>query len=378
MNCNKNVLILSYDFCLETGGIQNTSYLLTEELTKYANIYTICPSDGNAPNFLGSNSIKSRYANTPKEKRLFDKESIEIAENLHNQYTINYVLCLHYAFAKPAFFLQKKYHVPYGILTHGNEVMSISLNDLLKNPRSRIRQLFTRNRLLSNASQLFSNTDYTRGLVMKLCKNNNIYVVQPPVDIKNNSNLQHSKEKSKVLLSICRIVERKGIQFVIQALTIVIKQIPDLQYIIAGTGEYEKSLKSLVKKCNLEKHVQFIGQVSEESKHKLLSECGLFIMPSYMIKKAHQVEGFGVSFLEANNYGKFVISSRSGGIPEAIKENITGFLVDECDIEGIANAILRFYDDSFQYDPNDCIQWAQDHHISKIAKQYWDLISVII
>lgn len=370
-----NVLIINFDFCLEAGGIQNTAYLLAVELAKYANVFTLCPADGNAPDHSGVKTLKSRYAISKGERLDYTKEAIEIAEKLHLQNTIHYVLCIHYAYSQPAYYLKKKYKIPYGILVHGNEVMQPSISKLLCSP-SLIKSLIIRCKLLNYTTQIFANTNYTKKLVKKTCFNNNIYVVQPPVDIEKicvPNNIQKQR-KNKILLTVCRLVERKGIQFVIKSLPSVIKSIPDIKYIVAGTGEYENSLKELVSKYKLEKYVEFRGRVTETEKSTLLSECGLFIMPSFKIASARQVEGYGVSFLEANLFGKFVISSYTGGVPEAIINGVTGFLVEECDIEGISKAILKFYDDSFVYNPKDCIQWAHEHHISNIAKQYWDHI----
>lgn len=379
MNRNKNIIIISFDFCLEAGGIQNTAYLLAVELAKYANVFTLCPADGNTPDHSGVKALKSRYAISKGERFDYTKEAIEIAEKVHLQNTIHYVLCVHYAYSQPAYYLKKKYNIPYGILVHGNEVMHPTISQLSHHP-GLVKSLLIRCKLLSYSTQIFANTNYTKKLAKNTCLIKNIFVVQPPVDIENIIIPENSsnKVKNKVLLTICRLVERKGIQLVIKSLPRVIKSIPDIKYIVAGTGEYEEILKALVSENKLEKYVEFKGRVTEAEKSTLLSECGLFIMPSFMIKSAREVEGYGVSFLEANLFGKFVISSFTGGVPEAIKSNVTGFLVEECDVEGISKAILRFYDDSFSYNPSDCVQWAMDHHISKIAKQYWDIIVKVI
>lgn len=376
---NKNILIINFDFCLEAGGIQNTAYLLAVELSKYANIFTLCPADGNIPISHGIKGYKSKFSISKGERVEYTNDAISIAENLHLQYKINYVLCVHYAYSKPAYCLKKKYRVPYGVLVHGNEVMTPSISQLFHEP-SLFKSLFSRCLLLSTSTQIFANTQFTKGLVKKACINKSINIVQPPVDIENTaiSAPSATKRVNKSMLTICRLVERKGIQLVLESLQDVVKVIPDIKYIIAGTGDYEKTLKGLVSKYRLEDYVEFKGRVTEEEKSRLLAECDLFVMPSFKISSAREVEGYGVCFLEANLFGKFVISSFSGGIPEAIKNNVTGFLVKEHDVNGITDAILKFYGGSFHFNPHDCVQWAWDHHISKIAKQYWNIISKVI
>lgn len=369
----KNLLIISYDFCLEAGGIQNTSYLLAEEFTKFMNVYTLCPADGHIPNVEKIKSYRSRYNNTQQERNDYAKDANDIVEKIHLEYHLDYVLVLVWNYSEPAYRLKEKYGVPYGVLTHGNEVMSFSLKNYLQHPRSYVKLWLKRKRLLNKATHIFSNTNYTKELVLNITKETSIYVVHPPINLVPKSK-SISQNKNKVILSVGRIVERKGFQNVIKALPYIIKHIPDIQYIIAGTGKYESELHELVKKMHLENYVNIKGRVSEKEKEELLSNCGLFVMPSFVIKGEMEVEGFGVAFLEANINGKFVISSLSGGIPEAIKEGITGFLVPENDIIGLSNAILKFYSDSFHYCPKDCVDWAMEHHISNITKQYYNII----
>lgn len=369
----KNLLIISNNFCLEAGGIQNTSYLLAEEFTKYMNVFTFCPADGKIPNNKSIKSFRSRFTFTAKHQSEFNKDAIAFIEQIHLKYHISYVLVPALDYSKPACYINNKYGVPYGILTHGNEVMAITFKDFLRHPRSLFKHLLRRKYFLSNATHIFSNTDYTKELVKKITTNNSIYVINPPINyIPNNKIITETKRK--LVLSLGRIIERKGFQNVIKALPYVIKQIPDIKYVVAGTGKYESELHELVKKMHLENNVIFKGRVSEEEKEELLSSCGLFIMPSFAIKGKREVEGFGISFIEANVHGKFVIASISGGIPEAVKDGATGFLVPENDILGLSNAILKFYSDSFHYCPKECVDWAMERHISNITKQYYNII----
>lgn len=375
-NNKKNLLIISYDFCLEAGGIQNTSYLLAEELLKYINVYTLSPANGNMPCLPNVRSFRCKYARNSIQRKLYDKESVVMVETIHQKYKIDYILLPDYNYALPALNLFKKYGVPYGVMTHGNDVMKYTLKFLLEHPRSHAKMFFERKKILNNATHVFSNTEFTKSLVKQITSNRNIHVINPPISmIPQNIG---SFQKGNTIISIGRLVERKGYQNVIKALSQVVERCPDVKYIICGKGEYEAELKSLVKNLHLEKVVIFKGRISEEEKTQILSKCSLLIMPSFVIKDERQVEGFGIALIEANAYGKFVISSRSGGIPEAVKENETGFLVEENNIKDIADAIIRFFDSDFQYCPNKCLEWARKRHISIIAQQYYDIISQVI
>ena len=181
--------------------------------------------------------------------------------------------------------------------------------------------------------------------------------------------------KNGIILSVGRLVERKGFQNVIYALAKIKSQVPYLRYIIAGSGEYEQELRKITNELHLEDTVIFKGRVSEQEKEQLLLNCDLMIMPSFAILEKNQVEGFGISLLEANAYGKFVISSNSGGIPEAVRDGETGFLVIENDINSIIEALQKYYNTSFTYNPLICIEWAQKRYIANIAHQYYMHIS---
>ena len=98
---------------------------------------------------------------------------------------------------------------------------------------------------------------------------------------------------------------------------------------IGGGGEVEK-LKELISKYELEDFVYYEGFVSGNKKETLLNECDAYILPSY-------TEGLPVSILEAMSYGKPILSTPVGGIPEVVKEN--GILFQPGDLSAIREAI---------------------------------------
>ena len=85
----------------------------------------------------------------------------------------------------------------------------------------------------------------------------------------------------------------------------------------------------------------FAGKVDDEKLPSYYQSCNVFILTSREIKERGEAEGFGIVFLEAGACGKPVIGSKSGGIPDALIDSVTGILVDPLDIEGIADAIIR-------------------------------------
>ena len=148
------------------------------------------------------------------------------------------------------------------------------------------------------------------------------------------------------------------------------KDIPDLKYLIAGGGPYEKELSKLIREKGLDSCVKLLGRVSEEEKDSLYRKCDYFIMPSYIVEEESSVEGFGIVFIEANMYGKYVIATRSGGIPDAIQEHVTGEFVETENADSIVETIRHLYLNDFMYDPDKCIEWAKNMDIEKIVDEY--------
>jgi phosphatidylinositol alpha-1,6-mannosyltransferase len=133
-----------------------------------------------------------------------------------------------------------------------------------------------------------------------------------------------------------------------------------------------------VQNSGLQNHVFFLGRVSEEEKDRLYRECDYFIMPSYMKENTGDFEGFGIVYIEASMYGKFVIATRSGGIPDAVCEGVTGAFVEAQDSESVYLKLKELYSNDFYPDRLKCIEWSKKMDTNNIVRQYIDAISDVI
>ncbi len=148
-----------------------------------------------------------------------------------------------------------------------------------------------------------------------------------------------------VLLSLGRLVERKGQDKVLQALPRILREFPAVQYWIAGKGAHRAALENLARERGVAEHVRFLGFVPEERRLELYQQCSVYVMPSRSSDARGDFEGFGITFLEANACGKPVIGGRGGGVGEAVLDGVTGLLVDpECEAD-VAEKILRLLRD---------------------------------
>lgn len=367
-----HILLVSFDFCLESGGIQNTSYLLAEYLSKYADVTCYSCSDGHDIGIKNVDFFRSKY-NLHGINR-YNIGVLQELKSIHAKKSIDYMLCVARHTSRNMGIFGKIYGIPLGILVHGNELI-VPPRTLIEKIKS-IGSTIALKLDLMFASQLFANSEYTKNLALKQNSSKSIVVIHPPISSMPCEDVQNYK--APILFSVGRLIERKGFHNVLRALPRVIEKIPNITYILSGGGECEKELKQLAIDLGIANHVQFTGPVSEEDKEKYYKQCGLFVMPSFAIPEKFMVEGFGIVYVEANSYGKFVVATNSGGIPDAVIPNVTGFLTEEKDNDELADAIIRFYDDSFQYDPEKCIEWAQANHISEIAYSYYKEITKFI
>ena len=140
----------------------------------------------------------------------------------------------------------------------------------------------------------------------------------------------------RIVLTVGRLVERKGHDQVLRALKLLIGKYPDVLYCISGKGSFETRLKEIVHELGLENYVRFMGRVPDEDLRDLYNACEFFIMPSREIEANGHIEGFGIVFLEANAFGKPVIGGHSGGVAEAVQDGISGLLADPHSPDDIA------------------------------------------
>ena len=151
--------------------------------------------------------------------------------------------------------------------------------------------------------------------------------------------------RKRVIISVGRLVHRKGQDRLIQAMPHLIGEFPDLHLIVVGTGPYEKHLKDLVEKNNLSERVRFVGRLQLEELPLYLSIAEIFAMPSRDRLAGLEVEGLGIVYLEASSCALPVVVGRSGGAPDALIEGETGLLVDGDDVDSIVKACQRLLRD---------------------------------
>lgn len=152
----------------------------------------------------------------------------------------------------------------------------------------------------------------------------------------------------RVLLSVGRLVERKGIDQVLHALPALLERHPDLHYLIVGEGPDRPRLERIAAAEGVTGRVTFTGRVAAERLADHYALCDLFVLPNRELADG-DTEGFGLVFLEANACGKPVVGGRAGGAVEAVHDGQSGLLVDGTNVADITAAIDRILGDEALY-----------------------------
>jgi glycosyltransferase involved in cell wall biosynthesis len=148
-----------------------------------------------------------------------------------------------------------------------------------------------------------------------------------------------------VIVTVCRLVKRKGVEYLIEAISLIKDK--NIKLIVVGDGPERKNLELIKDKYDLKDRVIFVGKVPDLSIYYSIAKVGSLV--SYTIENEGDFEGLGLVLLEAQLYGLPVIGTRSGGIPEAIEDGKTGFVVDERNANTISDSILKLKNDNSLY-----------------------------
>ena len=337
------IVILAGDFPPIQGGISTYLHNLASNFSP-DDVEVIClPSPGSSdydriqkygtrrlsiPELWGPDSKQFKYLSP-----FYFREITKISR-------IDYILCgqAHHTLLLPAWLTFKTRGIPYGVIAHGNDVSSLQAG-------------FVRRAvipLLRSAQAVLANSQRTSLLVKNLQVDpSRTHVIHPVVDTGMREGIipsdsirnKYSLQGKKCLLTVSRLVERKGCDTVIKAMPEILSKVPDAHYVIVGAGPYENELKQLVRSLEMDSHVTFAGFVEDIT--PFFDVCDVFVMISREIPDKSDLEGFGLVFLEANLFGKPVVAGRSGGVVDAVLDGQTGLLVDPGKPLEVAEAVTR-------------------------------------
>lgn len=186
-----------------------------------------------------------------------------------------------------------------------------------------------------------ANTEFTKTQALNLGCNSHLVSVIPvglylrdfpfrPRTIMDNETVR--------ILTVGRLVEKKGLQYSIQAISLLIKEGYKIHYTIAGEGPLRDELEHLTQTLQITQSVSFTGELTQEKVIHLYNESHLFVLSSVTAQTGDK-EGQALVLQEAQACGLPVVSTHHNGIPDGVLDGQSGYLVPEKDIDALANAV---------------------------------------
>ncbi len=268
--------------------------------------------------------------------------------------------------------------IPTIIVSHG---MDASL------PHTSFRKKILCKFILNSAYLCIANSEQTARNLMALgCPKEKITTIYPcpsldfsdtDASIFDSKRLLEEIAGKRVLLSVSRLVERKGHEYVLRALPSIRTSLPDCVYVIIGDGPHRAHLEQKVKELRLESCVFFCGELRGKALCDWYSRCDLFILTPFELSN-RDTEGFGIVYLEANSFEKPVIGSRCGGVPDAIIDGETGLLVDQKNSNQITKSVVQLLDNAFlakKLGLNGKIRVQKEFQWEQTAEKYKSILS---
>ena len=253
----------------------------------------------------------------------------------------------------PAAWLHARRGLPFGVVAHGADLLLLEA----KIQRSAFKR-WTARRMLERCSVVVANSRWTADLARSVLESLGCHALAADVRTvplgttpsRFRSGVDAGPVRRKYgldggpwLLTVARLDFHKGIDTVIRALPAIRAAFPAVRYAVAGIGNRRGALEGLVSELGLGDAVRLLGFVPDDDLPALYNAADVFVLVSRRYDLL--VEGFGISIVEASASGLPVIGSRSGGIPEAIREGETGFLVDPDDPAAVAATAIRLLGD---------------------------------
>ena len=234
---------------------------------------------------------------------------------------------------------------------------------------------------LSKTNYIVSNSNFTKKLAVNLNLNEEkIVVINPGVE----KNITPSKENIRIanelfknsfpkLITVSRFDKRKNHEKVIMALKNLKQMYPNIIYTCIGYGEEEENIRKLTNELELNEQVVFLNNISQDLKNALVSKSNLFVMPSIIHKSS--VEGFGIAYVEAAQYGIPSIGGKDGGASDAIKNNETGIICDGNNLDEIYSSIdLILKNNSFVEMGKKAKYYSTKFEWNNITKEYLKIL----
>ena len=326
-------LVITRTFPPELGGMQNLMWGLARSLSKLNLIKVFADYHENHEEFDNTVSFSIERVSGMKLIRKYRKSYL-INDYIENNKNVECLIADHWKSLELIKTNKKKI-----CLIHSKEINHPKGSGLNKKVLS----------VLNNIDHVVANSNYTKNLAIDLgVDERKIVVINPGVDSAVEVPEKYLKEAEEILkgkkyriITVSRFDKRKNHEKVIMAVRNLKEIYPEIVYTCVGYGEEEEKLKKLVIELKLEEQVTFLKDIPSDLKNALISKSDIFVMPSIIYKKS--VEGFGIAYVEAAQYGVPSVGGKDGGASDAIIHEKTGLICDGNKLEDIYSSIDNLF-----------------------------------
>jgi phosphatidylinositol alpha-1,6-mannosyltransferase len=323
-------LLVTNDFPPKVGGIQNYLWELWQRLDPSSFVVLTASSDPGAPAFDAAQAARGVRIERVPGSILFFPTPAALARVRRSieEHAVDLVLLDP---ALPLGLLGPRLPVPYGVILHGAEV---TVPGRVPGARSALA------RVLRSASVVVSAGGYPAAEGRRAAGDISAPVIEipPGVDVSSIVPLKAAERRSArarlglpatgpLVVSLSRLVPRKGMDVLIEAADRLAPSYPDLVVAIGGDGRQLSRLQRQAGSSQVAVHV--LGRVTDEDRAALLGAADIFVMDCRNRWLGLEQEGFGIVFLEAAAAGVPQIAGDSGGAAEAVVDGTTGLVVRE-------------------------------------------------
>lgn len=358
-------LIVTRSFPPELGGMQSLMWGLSNELSKNLMIKVFADFEKGHKIFDENATFSIERVGGVKLLRKYRKAYL--IDEYIKENKVSGVIADHWKSLEHLKNNKRKY-----CLIHGKEINH--------NKGSNINKRILK--VLNNVEKIIANSVYTKNLAINIGVNKDkIIVINPGIDpikeleIKSFDKVESLlKTKSPRLITVSRFDKRKNHEKIVMALRNLKQIYPDIIYICIGYGDEEENIKKLVKELELEAQVMFFKDISIDLKNALIAHSNIFVMPSIIHKSS--VEGFGIAYTEAAQYGIPSIGGKDGGASDAIDHAKTGLICDGNNLDEIYSSINSMLENKkyLEYGKNSK-EFVTKFYWSNIVEQYKKILS---
>jgi len=338
----RNYLILGFEFPPHPGGIGTYTYQIAKNMHQMGYKVVVLITHNQEPEEIALAFDNSQ----PFTILRFNKHNLRVIDIISRfkmvlqvvkKYNVQAIHVCSWAAGVPALLAKYLFKINYIQTGYGTEfLMKKKVNNYLLGKE------------LQHADVLISISEYTKRLMKRHIANKKIPVIPLGADVEeftkiaDASNIieKHNLTGREILLTVGRLCERKGQDIVIKALSEIKKNHENILYIVAGIGKLTGELDLFIKQNNLEENILFTGYVEKDDLPKYYQVCDIFLLPS-RVDQNGDVEGFGIVLIEANLKKKPVIGTKDCGIEDAIIDRVTGYLVEQNNVEAIAKTCIK-------------------------------------